>query len=294
MDKSGVYHILNLENGKLYIGATKNWKERLVKHRGSLRSGRHHNKHLQNSWNKYGEEAFEFKLIYRCPEGRLKVVEQETMDSFDFEDLYNIRRDAQAIPKHSGTVIEKLRKASTGVVFSEERRRKIGDAKRGTKHTEETKRKMSIAHKGRKVSKETREKMSKSAMGKIISQEQREKARQNMLGNVPSETTRKKISKAMMGRSTEWLKGRVQTEEHKANVSKALKGKKKSKEHANNARAGRSAAGSYKLNFKKAEEIRSKYSTGGYTYKKLSKEYGVCTDTILKVVNFRLWKNDLK
>lgn len=62
----GIYIILNLENGKFYIGSSMNIYLRLCKHKTELRSGRHVNDYLQKSWNKYGEQAFLFKEIEYC------------------------------------------------------------------------------------------------------------------------------------------------------------------------------------------------------------------------------------
>ena len=44
-----------------------------------------------------------------------------------------------------------------------------------------------------------------------------------------------------------------------------------------------------KLNWEKVNDIRSKYSTGKYSYKKLSEEYGVTKPTIGHIVNNITW-----
>lgn len=60
----GVYIIKNKINGKIYVGSTADTFDRRWKnHRKKLREGKHHSKHLQASWNKYGEENFEFKVL---------------------------------------------------------------------------------------------------------------------------------------------------------------------------------------------------------------------------------------
>lgn len=51
----------------MYIGQSKNIYSRQDKHRRFLRNGKHHNIRLQNSWNKYGEASFEFKVLISYP-----------------------------------------------------------------------------------------------------------------------------------------------------------------------------------------------------------------------------------
>ena len=61
-----IYSIENLVNGKIYIGQTTNLKVRWNKHKNDLIKNKHINTHLQNAWNKYGENNFEFKIIKEC------------------------------------------------------------------------------------------------------------------------------------------------------------------------------------------------------------------------------------
>lgn len=39
---------------------------RHCRHFGELNRNVHNNKHLQNAWNKYGEESFEFNVLEYC------------------------------------------------------------------------------------------------------------------------------------------------------------------------------------------------------------------------------------
>lgn len=57
---SGVYQILCLPTGKVYVGSAVDLYGRWRDHRRYLRQGIHHNKYLQAAWDKYGEESFEF------------------------------------------------------------------------------------------------------------------------------------------------------------------------------------------------------------------------------------------
>lgn len=58
-----IYSITNTINNKRYIGKTGDPITRKRKHKEMLRSNRHHNKYLQNSYNKNGEDAFAFKVL---------------------------------------------------------------------------------------------------------------------------------------------------------------------------------------------------------------------------------------
>jgi group I intron endonuclease len=62
-----IYKIVNTANGKFYVGSTTNTRERFRTHRNRLRRGRHHAKHLQAAWNKYGEATFVFHVIEEIP-----------------------------------------------------------------------------------------------------------------------------------------------------------------------------------------------------------------------------------
>jgi group I intron endonuclease len=58
----GIYIIRNKLNGKVYVGSSINVEQRWRQHKGLLRKNEHHSPTLQNAWNKYGEEVFEFVI----------------------------------------------------------------------------------------------------------------------------------------------------------------------------------------------------------------------------------------
>jgi group I intron endonuclease len=60
---SGIYCIRSLANNKCYIGSAKNFSLRKNEHFYELRNNKHANIHLQNSWNKYGENNFIFEIL---------------------------------------------------------------------------------------------------------------------------------------------------------------------------------------------------------------------------------------
>jgi len=58
-----VYLITNTWNGKRYIGATVNFKDRVYDHIWELNNGTHKNKHLQQDWNRYVPCFFKFEVL---------------------------------------------------------------------------------------------------------------------------------------------------------------------------------------------------------------------------------------
>lgn len=96
---SGIYQIINKENGKIYIGSTLNFKIRFRMHKNDLRKGGHDNRHLQNAWSKYGEQSFEFCIVENmegCPVKIIREKEQAILNSYidkhEWGILYNIAK----------------------------------------------------------------------------------------------------------------------------------------------------------------------------------------------------------
>lgn len=97
--KAGIYKIQHKESGRIYIGSSVDYKLRLRKHLEILRRGQHCNSALQNAFNAYGKEAFEFKLILVCDPENLLMYEQCFMDyykSYIKPHGYNIRKKAES------------------------------------------------------------------------------------------------------------------------------------------------------------------------------------------------------
>lgn len=109
-DKVGIYQISNLVNGHFYIGSSCDLSRRCKKHRSLLRCGKHVNSHLQNAFNKYGEENFVFELIELCDaESRLDI-EQYWIDKYFSKDyFYNVEPKAS-----SGHVLSDRRRLCNG------------------------------------------------------------------------------------------------------------------------------------------------------------------------------------
>lgn len=80
--KSGIYKITNIKNGKFYIGSSKDIEFRWSEHKKHLNGDYHINKKLQNAWNFYGKENFEFTIVEIVNENDLLVREQFYLNMF--------------------------------------------------------------------------------------------------------------------------------------------------------------------------------------------------------------------
>lgn len=95
-NKSGVYVIENLVNGKYYIGSSKNLGARKVSHFGDLKRKNHHCPPLQFAYNKYGRKAFKFFVLEFCDEKDKFKKEQNWLDVFfESDECYNTLKDAE-------------------------------------------------------------------------------------------------------------------------------------------------------------------------------------------------------
>lgn len=82
-DVIGIYQILNTINDKRYIGQSIHCNDRFKQHIRELRGNRHTNKYLQNSWNKHGEQVFQFSVIEECNRNDLDMREIYWINHYD-------------------------------------------------------------------------------------------------------------------------------------------------------------------------------------------------------------------
>lgn len=63
---SGIYIVHNKKNDKAYICASSNVQRAISQLKYMLRNDKCPNNALQEDWNYYGSETFEFKLLEKC------------------------------------------------------------------------------------------------------------------------------------------------------------------------------------------------------------------------------------
>ncbi len=79
-----IYQIVNKLNKATYIGSILRRKpeHRWHRHITDLKAGKHHSKHLQRAWNKYGEQAFTFEVLQQIPDTDDVIkLEQQYLDN---------------------------------------------------------------------------------------------------------------------------------------------------------------------------------------------------------------------
>lgn len=208
----GIYMIQNKVNGKRYIGQSVDIEKRWREHKSELNRGYHINKHLQNSWNKYKEDNFEFTVIWECDESQLNTMEVDyitKLKTYDPKVGYNKTYGGEG-GRHTEETKKKLSESlkgrtspNKGKTFSEEHKRKISENNKGKTHSEETKRKLSDINRGKTIPEETREKISENNSryweGKTRSEETRNKISESLKGRTLSEEAKMKMSESRKG-----------------------------------------------------------------------------------------------
>jgi group I intron endonuclease len=139
---SGVYCILNKINNYKYIGSASSinqknnsgFYKRSSQHYSALLKNTHYNQYLQRSFNKYGKENFEFKILAICPSEYCIKLEQWFIDTQKPE--YNICKIAGSVLGRIVTNETKLKlsKALKGKPFTIERINKIKEANKNSEY----------------------------------------------------------------------------------------------------------------------------------------------------------------
>lgn len=220
----GVYEIVNVINGKRYIGSAVDLERRRKEHLYALLKNKHKNTHLQLEFNECGQTVFQFRVLLYCDPANRPLYEQSCLDGlkpeynlakFAFASMQGRRHTDESKAKMSKAAMgnqralgyryteEQLRKKSEvmmgdknphfGVSCTEEQKQVLCARMTGNKnpffgvsHTEETKRKMSEAKTGEQ----------NPFFGKHHSEEHKRKMSESQIGRVFSDETKQKMSEA--------------------------------------------------------------------------------------------------
>ena len=203
---SGIYEIVNLQNGKRYIGSAISITKRFAEHRSRLKAGQHRNLKLRNSWTKYGADKFVFRVLLVCAPDNLIFYEQILLDAF---------RPQLNISPTAGSTL--------GVNLSDERKQKISAQLKGRKRDRDAVERSAAKLRGVKRPLEQAQRLfgNKHALGHKHTPEWKAANSLRMKGKArpKSPEYRAKISAT--------LKGRRLSDTHRANVSAGMRGKKR-------------------------------------------------------------------
>jgi group I intron endonuclease len=210
---AGIYRIVHVATGRMYIGSAMNLHIRRKNHFNTLRNNKHKNPKLQRAFNKYGPDAFRFEVLEYVLVPELLTAREEYWFSklrpFDSRG-FNISPIAGSNlgVKYTPEAVEKSRVARTGKKSTPEQCENIGASRRGKPST----------NLGRKASEATREKLRNSHLGKTLSEEQKRKVGDAHRGSKRSPEAIEKTRQANTGRKN--------SPEAIARMSTAQKGRK--------------------------------------------------------------------
>ena len=166
----GIYRIKNITTDQCYYGSSIDIDLRFRVHKSQLRSNKHHNIHLQNAWNKYGEENFEFIIIEECESNKEILLEREQFYIDSLRPYYNLLPTAGSRlgSKASEETKAKQSKSMMGKNVGKTHTLEMRESMKIThKHTEQSKKKLSDAHTGKILKEETKKKMSEAHLGYV-------------------------------------------------------------------------------------------------------------------------------
>lgn len=243
-----IYKVVNLTNGKYYIGLTirRHLQQRINEHNYRAKTGK--KTPFYSAIKKYGIDGFRWDIVCFCS-SKDEMEEQERFYIWYYNTIfpfgYNLTVGGESTSGYKHTIEtrkawseqRKLKPSRSGPRpeccgegnpfygrhHSDEAKRKMGAVK-GKPLSEEHKRKLSKAHKNRKYKKGE----GSSFYGKHHTNETKIKMSNAQKGRYHTEETKKKIS--------EIKKGKKHTEETKRKMSVSHKGRKFTEEHKKNMR----------------------------------------------------------
>ena len=213
-----VYAIQNTENGKLYIGkhSKDNLASYLTKNLTCALSGVVGKCKLYNAIRKYGRQSFTIRSIFSIDDAnQLNLAERVFIKFFGSQNDelgYNITAggDGTKDLRHSEETKEILRIKSTGVIRTDESRKRLSESlklayKEGRRSTEQIK-KLALSMVGRTISEESKEKMRESGKKRAI------RDRESLLKSAA------KAREVMKAKRVEFPERYKRTPEHKAKL----------------------------------------------------------------------------
>jgi group I intron endonuclease len=147
----GIYRIACSANDMIYIGSAKNYSNRWRAHRKCLWANKHHCRHLQFAWNKYGELSFKFESVEHVSDAAELITREQYYIDVNAGRLFNSCLHAGNCLGTKASLETRLKQSSAG-------KGRVGYWK-GIKKSDEVKAKVSAKLKGRIFSEELKKKI---------------------------------------------------------------------------------------------------------------------------------------
>jgi group I intron endonuclease len=128
--ETAVYQIRNIINEETYIGSAAHSRQRFYTHKNLLSRNNHHCTKLQEAWNIYGKENFEFSILERCSVEDRVEREQYYMDLFLDTGKGNLLYNTSHCARSGGNALLGKKKDPDAV-------RRSAEGNRGKKRTKE-------------------------------------------------------------------------------------------------------------------------------------------------------------
>lgn len=193
MKTAGIYKIERIGTDQCYVGSSHWIGKRWATHRRELNKGSHQAGRLQNSWNKYGAEAFEFVILETvCCDGQaLKslLVEREQAWMNQLTPCFNTVPAAGSTLgfKMPREIVERHRQQITGRKATLKEAERLRTLALGRKRSEATKDKLRQHGIRRGIPRSAVENSANARRGKPLSEGHIEQMRTRMTGRKHSE-----------------------------------------------------------------------------------------------------------
>jgi group I intron endonuclease len=249
-----------LVNGKIYIGSTNLLWNRHRQHLQKLKNNKHKNKHLQNSFNKYGKDNFKFivvEIVNTTVIEEIRVIEQEHLDNAlsNWDWYYNLAK--------------KVTKTHGYAKNQEEANRKNSESKKRYYQSEEGQRLI------KRLAEDKEGKTYEEIYGEERAAEIKKKIREDKLIAMNQEHVKENLRQMHTGKTFEDRFGAEKAKEIKLKQSIGRKGK---------------AAGKEAPKYRIYENIKLQ-ATDGTIYTRVegvvdfAKEHGLCQNHLTEVLS---------
>lgn len=145
----GIYLIRCNSENKVYIGQSKNIKDRYYKHTSLLNNNKHPNRYLQTAFNRFGKETFSCEILYETSDKDVSQKELYDLEIY-YISLYNSNNRTYGYNIESG--------GNSKGRIADETRLKLSESLKG--------RVSPCYWKGKKMPKELRDRLSNMRKGK--------------------------------------------------------------------------------------------------------------------------------